>query len=134
MTILVSLLAVLLFTMTGSFNTTAEAGQSPPLISTVEIASPNESVSEGQNKMKNRVILTLKATYKGFQAPTGIAVDKDGNLYVSNWSGSTVTKVDTEGSHRFADGMGSPAGLAFDEDGNLYISELFKGRYLQSNV
>lgn len=73
------------------------------------------------------IALELKATYKGFQAPTGIAVDKNGNLYVSNWSGGTVTKVDAAGNHSvFAGGMGSPAGLAFDKDGNLYISDYSK--------
>jgi len=75
----------------------------------------------------NSVRLTLKATYKGFQAPTGIAVDGDGNLYVSNWSGGSVTKVDTEGKRSvFADGMGSPAGLAFDGECNLYIADYSK--------
>ena len=53
--------------------------------------------------------------------------DKDGNLYVSNWSGGAVIKVDTKGnSGVFADGMGSPAGLAFDGDGNLFISDYSK--------
>lgn len=73
------------------------------------------------------ISLELKATYKGFQAPTGIAVDKNGNLYVSNWSGGTVAKVDKFGRQNvFAGGMGSPAGLAFDEEGNLYVSDYSK--------
>jgi len=130
---LISLLMTVLFSMTGCSNATTEAGQSspPPVssppVSAVETISQNENVSEGQGNMEIGIALTLTATYEGFQAPTGIAVDKDGNLYVSNWSGSTVTKVDTEGNHSvFADGMGSPAGLAFDETGNLYISDYSK--------
>lgn len=73
------------------------------------------------------ITLALKAKYEGFQSPTGIAVDKNGNLYVSNWSGGTVTKVDTDGKHSvFAGGMGAPAGLAFDNHGMLYISDYSK--------
>jgi 4-carboxymuconolactone decarboxylase len=30
--------------------------------------------------------LLLVKTYTGFHSPTGIAVDREGNLYVSNWS------------------------------------------------
>lgn len=83
-----------------------------------------KAMAEGENIMKKGITLTLKATYKGFQAPTGIAVDTEGNLYVSNWSGGSVTKVDTKGNHSvFAGGMGSPAGLAFDKRGNLYVSD-----------
>lgn len=132
-------IAMLVF-MTGCSNAITEAGQSSssvssPPISAVETASPQENapkeqsgnVSEGKSNMENGFMLKLKATYEGFQAPTGIAVDKDGNLYVSNWSGSTVTKVDTEGNHSvFADGLGSPAGLALDDGGNLYISDYSK--------
>ena len=73
---------------------------------------------------ENITTLTLVATYRGFQSPTGIAVDGNGNLYVSNWSGGTITKVNREGeSSVFADGMGSPAGLAFDAAGNLFVSD-----------
>lgn len=73
------------------------------------------------------IALELKATYEGFQAPTGIAVDKDRNLYVSNWSGGSVTKVDSSGNYSvFAGGMGAPAGLAFDNDGVLYVSDYSK--------
>ena len=106
------LLLLVFFYITACSNTEKAAGQS------------SQTISEDQNIMKNGVTLTLKATYKGFKAPTGIAIDKDGNLYVSNWSGSTVTEVDKKGNHSvFVDGMGSPAGLVFDAAGNLYISD-----------
>lgn len=133
MTKLVFLLAAMLFSMTGCSNAATEAGQSslPPVlsppISATGTASTSANISKEQNNMEDSITLTLKATYKGFQAPTGIAVDNDGNLYVSNWSGSTVTKVDKDGNHSvFADGMGSPAGLAFDKTGSLYISDYSK--------
>lgn len=62
--------------------------------------------------------------YTGFSAPTGIAADAAGNLYVANWSNGSVTKIDTTGKQSvFAQNLGAPAGLAFDQAGNLYIAD-----------
>ncbi|GHV45716.1 hypothetical protein FACS1894204_05610 [Synergistales bacterium] len=82
-------------------------------------------LAAGQGSAQGKTAeLILEKTYMGFHSPTGIAVDREGNLYVSNWSGGSVTKVDTKGNHTiFADNLGSPAGLAFDNDGNLYVAD-----------
>ena len=78
-------------------------------------------------KMKQSTKLKLIKTYKGFSSPTGIAVDRGGNLYVSNWSGGTVTKVDLDGrSSVFVEGLGAPAGVVFDKKGDLYIADYSK--------
>lgn len=62
--------------------------------------------------------------YTGFSAPTGITTDAAGNIYVANWSGGSVTKIDTTGKQSvFAQKLGAPAGLAFDQGGNLYIAD-----------
>lgn len=127
MTKFISLLMTMLVSMASCSNTTTEVGQSSPPVSEIGVALPADNVSEGQENTTDGFTLKLKATHEGFQAPTGIAVDNDGNLYVSNWSGSTVTKIDTVGNHStFADKMSSPAGLAFDRSGNLYISDYSK--------
>lgn len=65
------------------------------------------------------------ALYKeGFSAPTALAFDQAGNMYVANWSGGTVSKVDTAGNIKtFASIAGSPAGLAFDKQGVMYVSD-----------
>jgi DNA-binding beta-propeller fold protein YncE len=60
----------------------------------------------------------------GFKAPTGLAVDASGTIYVSNWSNGTVVKVDAAGQQQvFVDDVGSPAGLAFNSQGHLYIAD-----------
>lgn len=60
----------------------------------------------------------------GFSAPTALAFDQAGNMYVANWSGGTVSKVDVAGNTTtFASISGSPAGLAFDKQGILYVSD-----------
>ena len=60
----------------------------------------------------------------GFSAPTALAFDQAGNMYVANWSGGTISKIDAAGNiTTFANISGSPAGLAFDKHGVLYVSD-----------
>lgn len=60
----------------------------------------------------------------GFSAPTAIAFDKAGNMFVANWSGGGVVKIDATGNaSTYAAIAGSPAGLAFDSQGFLYVSD-----------
>ncbi|MCJ8166670.1 Ig-like domain-containing protein [Pontibacter sp. E15-1] len=74
------------------------------------------------------------------KAPTGLAFDIDGNLYIAESSGNRIRRVSTDGiittyagtgaSSSTGDGeaaknatLKAPTGLAFDKDGNLYIAE-----------
>ncbi|MBX3226329.1 MAG: hypothetical protein KIT84_42900 [Labilithrix sp.] len=73
-----------------------------------------------------------------FRGPDGIAVDGDGNVYVSEWGnrvirkitpGGQVTTLAGDGTAGSADGDGktarfrSPAGLAVDAAGNVYVAD-----------
>ena len=59
----------------------------------------------------------------GFDGPDGLIFDAAGNLYVSNYNGTTVSKVTAGGATSiFASGFKEPDGLAFDSAGNLYVS------------
>jgi gluconolactonase len=61
--------------------------------------------------------------------PLGIAIDKQGNLFVCNWDAHGVYKVtadrevslvaDSDGKHK----MQSPNFCVFDDQGNLYVSD-----------
>ncbi|MEM7185938.1 MAG: SMP-30/gluconolactonase/LRE family protein [Bacteroidota bacterium] len=54
----------------------------------------------------------------------GIAIDTDGNVYASNFTGDSVFKFDTNGNATpFVSGLNTPNGLAFDNDGNLYVCD-----------
>ena len=73
-----------------------------------------------------------------FKTPSGIAVDADGNLYVSDRDNTRIRKISTagvvttlagSGAVGQADGLGAaaqfnaPSGLAIDGDGNLYLTD-----------
>lgn len=60
----------------------------------------------------------------GIMNPTGLALDAEGNLYVSSRHEGTVYRVTPDGSHSpFAEGMGIATGLAFDDEGFLYVGD-----------
>ena len=56
--------------------------------------------------------------------PTGLAVDREGLLYVSSRMEGTIYLVNPDG-HRtlYAEGMGIATGIAFDTDENLYVGD-----------
>ena len=60
----------------------------------------------------------------GILNATGMALDADGNLYVSSRHEGTVYRVTSSGARSvFAEGMGIATGLAFDRDGMLYVGD-----------
>jgi sugar lactone lactonase YvrE len=76
---------------------------------------------------------------KGFNLPSGVAVDSAGNLYVANTDDHTIRKVTAAGlistlagaasSPGYADGAGGaarfsyPKGVAMDGAGNVYVAD-----------
>ena len=79
-----------------------------------------------------------------FAFPIGIAVDKQGNIYVADnanevirkisLSGNVITMAGSPGKNGFADGFGAsamfdnPQGLAVDELGNVYVADVNNNR------
>lgn len=62
-------------------------------------------------------------THMGLSAPVDFALDKDGNLYVSEWGADRVVRFDKDGNKEaIITGVRNPAGLAFAQDGVLYIA------------
>lgn len=56
--------------------------------------------------------------------PTGLAIDRDGFLYVSSRNDGTIHRVSADGrSMQWIEGMGIATGLAFDKAGNLYVGD-----------
>lgn len=96
------------------------------------------------------VVSTLAGSHRGtrdgiaaqalFNYPTGVAVDKSGNVFVAEYYGHRIRKITGSGSQAlvstvagndsgFADGalqsarFKNPAGLAVDAAGNLYVAD-----------
>lgn len=59
----------------------------------------------------------------GFNAPTGIAFDSSGVMYVTNWSGDSIVKVKNNGEKETVyTGIAAPAGIVIDTQDNIYVS------------
>ena len=67
--------------------------------------------------------LTVTAMGVAFDRPTGLAADKDGNLYVSDTGGGAVRKISPQGRvTTAASRLSEPMGLCW-KNGALYIAE-----------
>ena len=64
--------------------------------SAVQVSSSNKQKLSGKTPALKQL-----SSFTGFRAPTAIAVDQAGNLYVSNWGNGTVSKADQSGMNRY---------------------------------
>jgi hypothetical protein len=56
--------------------------------------------------------------------PSGLAVDREGNLFVSCRHDGTVHRITPDGrAEQWMEGMGVATGMAFDRAGNLYVGD-----------
>ncbi|CAN7574162.1 hypothetical protein LJR290_004138 [Variovorax sp. LjRoot290] len=63
-----------------------------------------------------------------FSAPTGLAYDASGSLYVTEWSAHRVTHIDRTGARKLVtDLVRSPSGIAVGRDGVVYVSSYSDG-------
>jgi sugar lactone lactonase YvrE len=56
--------------------------------------------------------------------PTGLALDREGNLFVSCRHDGTIHRVTPDGrAEQWVEGMGVATGIAFDQNNNLYVGD-----------
>src|SRR5271167_4841379 len=56
--------------------------------------------------------------------PSGLALDRMGNLFVSCRNDGTIHRITPEGrAEQWIEGMGIATGIAFDPNGNLYVGD-----------
>ncbi len=69
------------------------------------------------------------------QAPSGVAVDKNGNVYVASFSQNAVYKItpdNTKSTFVGPNNLSGPVGLAIDADNNIYIANYTKGNIIKA--
>ncbi len=56
--------------------------------------------------------------------PSGLALDREGNLFVSCRNDGTIHRITPDGrAEQWIEGMGVATGIAFDRAGNLYVGD-----------
>lgn len=69
----------------------------------------------------NRVV---RPFIKDLMNATGLAIDRDGVLYISSRMEGNIFRITPDGQRSvYAEGMGVATGLAFDEEENLYVGD-----------
>ena len=67
---------------------------------------------------------SVKPYVTSLMNPSGLALDRSGNLFVSCRNDGTVHRITPDGrSEEWIEGMGVATGLAFDHDENLYVGD-----------
>jgi len=67
---------------------------------------------------------TVKPFLTELMNPTGLALDRNGNLFVSCRNDGTIHRISPDGrSMQWIEGMGIATGIAFDKAGNLYVGD-----------
>ena len=96
-----------------------------------------EPYAKGYRQVKSLLSWGGAGTAGGqFQSPRGMAVDKEGNIYVADSQNHRIQKFDPNGqfllqwgSHGSGPGQfNEPWGLAVDDEGNVYVADTWNHR------
>lgn len=71
-----------------------------------------------------------RSAVAGFNHPSGIATDKQGNVYVADEKNNAIRKISTEGivTTIASKGFNGPCGIAVDAAGNIYVADCYNHR------
>ena len=87
-----------------------------------------------EQKLKE-ITLKNSSLFENVQAPSGVAVDKLGNVYVASFSQNAVYKITPENVKSTFVGpnnLNGPIGVAVDNDNNVYIANYGKGNVVKA--
>lgn len=73
--------------------------------------------------------------FETIQAPTGVATDKLGNVYIASFSQNAVYKITPQNVKTTFVGpnnLSGPVGVAIDENNNIYIANYTKGNVVKA--
>jgi hypothetical protein len=87
------------------------------------VAAPPAAASPGP--VPTQANLSLRTIATGFSAPSGLAFDRSGNLYVANYMSNCIDRIGPDGSRStFCTGASirGPIGLICDDSGNIFVA------------
>ncbi len=93
---------------------------------TQELTSENTPIVEVSNN--------TNGMFKNISSPTGVAADKEGNLYVAGFADNTIYKLTVDNKKLVyikSSKIDGPIGLAIDDAGNIYIANYNKDNVLK---
>ncbi|HEY9774110.1 MAG TPA: tetratricopeptide repeat protein [Planktothrix sp.] len=79
---------------------------------------------------------SVRVIATGFSAPSGLAFDRVGNLYIANFGNNTIDRISPDGmKSTFSSGanLQGPIGLAVDATGNVYVANYRGGTIARIN-
>ena len=91
-----------------------------------ELTSENTPIVEVSNN--------TNGMFKNISSPTGVAADKEGNLYVAGFADNTIYKLTVDNKKLVyikSSKIDGPIGLAIDDAGNIYIANYNKDNVLK---
>lgn len=102
-----------------------------------ELASQLNYIITPQKTVSLQPSAPVKKTnelYQNISAPTGIASDKEGNIFIAEYNNNTILKI-TPDDKRIVylkdPQISGPVGIAFDNSSNLYIANYSKDNVLK---
>ncbi len=86
-------------------------------------------------KLKEDMLKKSSLLEKTIQAPTGVATDKLGNVYIASFAQNTVYKITPQNVKTTFVGpnnLSGPVGIAIDDNNNIYIANYTKGNIVKA--
>jgi hypothetical protein len=102
----------------------------PQMQAQQQAAPPPQVTPSTPNPVPVLANSTLRVIATGFNAPSGMAFDKNGNLYVANYMTNSIDRIGTDGTRStFSTGvtLRGPIGLVTDDSNNLYVANYSGG-------
>jgi tetratricopeptide (TPR) repeat protein len=119
----------------------AAVNPSPPTTATstsMETAANNAAASmPNTGPIAVAANATLQTVANGFAAPSGIAFDRLGNLYIANFLSNTIDRISPDGNKtQFSSGINlkGPIGLIADDENSIYVANYLAGTVTKINA
>jgi len=106
--------------------------QAEKLIAVVE----KRQVEVAQELKLKQEALKRSSLLETIQAPTGVAADNYGNIYIASFSQNAVYKITPQNVKTTFVGpanLSGPVGIAIDENNNVYIANYTKGNIVKAD-